>query len=70
MTSFATSSLNYTILASSREHKLLVHFPKLKRKLAVVVHTCGPATEELETRGSEIQGQPQQLNKTLPQSLR
>ena len=34
----------------------------------MVAHACNPSTWEVETRGFQVEGQPQQLSKTLFQN--
>jgi hypothetical protein len=43
---------------------------KAKKELGMVAHIYNPNTEEAETRGSRVQGQPGLQNQILPQEVK
>jgi hypothetical protein len=47
-----------------------LEFENLPLKLGVLVYVCNPSTQEVETGGFQVQGQPELHSKTLSQGER
>jgi hypothetical protein len=48
--------------------KSMLTYQKKKAKFGTVVHACKPSTGEAEAGGYQVQGQPEQFDKTLCQN--